>query len=182
MDISATTKALSLDPYMRGKMRDPSKKSYTPAFELNKPLTTLGVGEVYRSEHPSVQAGQIFKGGMQLAEWAVVPPAAVQFGSVVENPEGLPFSTLIGACGMPGATAWVGLYDIGQAKKGETIFGSSSAFSDSLQPGNADASLVVGPLAVSAASGAVGQIVGQLAKRDGLKVRFDRPAPPNSQH
>ncbi|GAA5994709.1 MDR family NADP-dependent oxidoreductase [Rhodotorula paludigena] len=139
------TKALSLDPYMRGKMRDPSKKSYTPAFELNKPLTTLGVGEVYRSEHPSVQAGQIFKGGMQLAEWAVVPPAAVQFGRVVENPEGLPFSTLIGACGMPGATAWVGLYDIGQAKKGETIF-------------------------VSAASGAVGQIVGQLAKRDGLKV------------
>jgi len=104
---------------------------------------TLGVGVVLRSDDPSIKPGQIFKGLFDLAEYAVVPPALVKIGRVIENKEQLPWTTLVGAAGMPGATAWIGLYDIGKPKKGETIF-------------------------VSAASGAVGQIVGQLAKRDGL--------------
>ncbi|BGP04945.1 NADP-dependent oxidoreductase RED1 [Rhodotorula toruloides] len=144
--ILVQNKALSLDPYMRGRMRDPKLKSYNEPFELNKPLTTLAIGVVLRSDEPSIKPGQIYKGRFDASEYALIPGKMVKLlGRVVENKEGLPWTTLLGACGMPGATAWVGLYDIGKPKKGETIF-------------------------VSAASGAVGQIVGQLAKRDGLFV------------
>lgn len=116
--------ALSLDPYMRGRLRDPAIKSYNQPFELNKPIVTLGVGVVLRSDDPSIKPGQIFKGLFDLAEYAVVPPALVKIGRVIENKEQLPWTTLVGAAGMPGATAWIGLYDIGKPKKGETIFGA----------------------------------------------------------
>lgn len=135
--------ALSMDPYMRGRMRDPKVKSYNQPFPLDKPLLTLAVGVVVRSEYDGIKPGQIFKGMFDMSEYAVVPAQLVKMGRTIENKEELPWSTLLGACGMPGATAWCGLYDIGKPKKGETIF-------------------------VSAASGAVGQIVGQLAKREGL--------------
>ncbi|GAA6036882.1 hypothetical protein JCM8097_006331 [Rhodosporidiobolus ruineniae] len=139
------SKALSIDPYMRGRMRDPKVKSYNQAFELNQPLDTLAVGIVHRSEDESVPVGSIYRGRFAMSEWAVVPKERVKEGKVLKNEEGLPFTTLVGAAGMPGATAWVGFYEIGQPKKDQTIF-------------------------VSAASGAVGQIVVQLAKREGLKV------------
>ncbi|GAA5902183.1 hypothetical protein JCM6882_006723 [Rhodosporidiobolus microsporus] len=139
-------KALSLDPYMRGKMRDPSVKSYTPAYTLGSPLEGFAVGEVVRSEHPDVKVGATFRGTLPYSEYAVVPKEKIAGQNrVLKNEEGLPWTTLVGAAGMPGATAWVGLYNIGRAQKGETIF-------------------------VSAASGAVGQIVVQLAKKEGLKV------------
>lgn len=117
--------ALSLDPYMRGRLRDPKIKSYNQPFELNKPIVTLGVGVVLRSDDPAIKPGQVYKGLFDLAEYAVVPPALVKIGRVIENKEELPWTTLLGACGMPGATAWVGLYDIGKAKKGETIFSAA---------------------------------------------------------
>ncbi|GAA5983257.1 hypothetical protein JCM11641_002238 [Rhodosporidiobolus odoratus] len=139
-------KALSLDPYMRGRMRDPKIKSYNEAFELHQPLQTLAVGEVVRSDVEDIKIGETFRGMMPFSEWAVVPKEQVKFGKVLQGEfQGLPATTLVGAAGMPGATAWVGLYDIGRPKRGETIF-------------------------VSAASGAVGQVVVQLAKREGLTV------------
>lgn len=122
--ILVQSKALSLDPYMRGRLRDPAIKSHNQPFELNKPIVTLGVGVVLRSDDPSIKPGQIFKGLFDLAEYAVVPPALVKVGRVIENKEQLPWTTLVGAAGMPGATAWIGLYDIGKPKKGETIFGA----------------------------------------------------------
>ncbi|GAA5955033.1 hypothetical protein JCM21900_002765 [Sporobolomyces salmonicolor] len=139
------SKALDLSPYMRGRMRDPSVASYNQAFTLGKPLETLAVGEVIKSEHPDVKVGALYRGRFDFAEYAVVPGETVKQGTVLENKEGLPATNLVGSVGMPGATAWVGLYEIGKIKKGETIF-------------------------ISAASGAVGQIAGQLAKREGLKV------------
>lgn len=72
--ILVQSKALSLDPYMRGRLRDPAIKSYNQPFELNKPIVTLGVGVVLRSDDPSIKPGQIFKGLFDLAEYAVVPP------------------------------------------------------------------------------------------------------------
>ncbi|GAA6005633.1 hypothetical protein JCM10207_005277 [Rhodosporidiobolus poonsookiae] len=143
--ILVKVKALSLDPYMRGRMRDPKVKSYNQPFQLDQPLDTLAVGDVIRSEHASVKVGDVYRGRIAFSEYAVVPKDQVEQGQVLKNEEGLPYTTLVGAAGMPGATAWVGFYEIGKPKKGETIF-------------------------VSAASGAVGQIVGQLAKREGLKV------------
>lgn len=64
---------------------------------------------------------------------------------VLQNPYGLDERLFIGALGMPGLTAYSSFYEIGEPKKGETIF-------------------------ISAASGAVGQIVGQLAKHEGMRV------------
>lgn len=84
---------------------------------------------------------------------------------MIENKEQLPWTTLVGAAGMPGATAWIGLYDIGKPKKGETIFGAYLCRLPHAAILTGSAKLA---RAVSAASGAVGQIVGQLAKRDGL--------------
>lgn len=111
------------------RMRDPKLKSYNEPFELNKPLTTLAIGVVLRSDEPSIEPGQIYKGRFDASEYALIPGKMVKLlGRVVENKEGLPWTTLLGACGMPGATAWVGLYDIGKPKKGETIFGASPAF------------------------------------------------------
>lgn len=67
---------------------------------------------------------------------------------------------------MPAATAWVGLYDIGKIEKGQTIFSKTSIiFPRSVSSADAFLSCVV-----SAASGAVGQIAVQLARRSGLKV------------
>jgi len=51
------TLALSIDPYLRGKMRDPSKKSYAPAFTIGEPIDSYGIGVVVRSEHNDVSVG-----------------------------------------------------------------------------------------------------------------------------
>lgn len=112
---------------MRGRLRDPKVKSYNQPFQLDKTIDTLAVGVVVRSDEPSIQPGQIYKGLFACAEYAVVPPQLLKIGKIIENKEQLPWTTLLGACGMPGATAWVGLYDIGRPKKGETIFGARAA-------------------------------------------------------
>ncbi|KAK4058118.1 hypothetical protein OIO90_000857 [Microbotryomycetes sp. JL221] len=142
------TKAISLDPYMRGRMRDASVKSYSPPYELNKPMTAFALGTVVRSEHEQFKEGHLVTGVWSMSEYAVVPGAYVELlrlRSIPDEAKHLPAPTLLGALGMPGQTAYWSYYNIGRPKKGETIF-------------------------VSAAAGAVGQIVCQLAKRDGLKV------------
>lgn len=137
--------AISLDPYLKGRMRAPEVKSYSPPLEVGKPLETLGAGEVVRSDNPDVKVGAIWRGLIDAANYAVVSGIGLKKGQVLANEEQLPWTNLVASVGMPSATAWVGLYDILKIKKGETIF-------------------------ISAASGAVGQIACQLAKRDGLKV------------
>ena len=47
--------AISLDPYLKGRMRAPEVKSYSPPLEVGKPLETLGAGEVVRSDNPDVK-------------------------------------------------------------------------------------------------------------------------------
>jgi len=139
------SRALSLDPYLRGRMRKEEKKSYNQAMQVGKPLETLGVGEVVRSDNADVKVGSIWRGLVQASDYSVVSGDALKKGKCIKNDEDLPWTNLVGAVGMPSATAWVGLFEIGKIKKGETIF-------------------------ISAASGAVGQIAGQIAKREGLKV------------
>ncbi|GAA5890292.1 hypothetical protein JCM8208_002769 [Rhodotorula glutinis] len=140
-------KALSLDPYQKGRMRAPSKASYNQPFAIGKVIDTLGVGVVERSDHPDFPKGAILKGLLPFSEYAVISKARLdmKLAKVVEKPDGIAWTTMVGACGMPSATAWIGLYEIGRIKKDDTIF-------------------------ISAASGAVGQIAGQLAKREGLTV------------
>ncbi|KAM0793142.1 hypothetical protein ACM66B_000618 [Microbotryomycetes sp. NB124-2] len=142
------TLAISLDPYMRGRMRDPSVKSYSPPFELNKPMTAFCCGKVLKSEHDNFAEGDTITGIWSMSDYVTIPPNLVEMLRLRKAPaeaKNLKSSTLLGALGMPGQTAYWSYHHIGQPKKGETIF-------------------------VSAAAGAVGQIVCQLAKRDGLKV------------
>ena len=100
-----------------------------------------GVGEVIASESARFKVGDIVVGRTGWASHAVMPDAEIR----AVDPDLAPLSTAVGILGMPGHTAWVGLNDILQAKEGETIV-------------------------VSAATGAVGGVVGQLARRKGLQV------------
>lgn len=139
---------ISIDPYMRGRMRSAEKKSYSAPFELNQPLTNFFVGKVVKSDNAKFKVGQYVYGFGVYEEYTVHPAASASLLRVISDTElelNLPLTTWVGAAGMPGQTAYYGLYYIGEPKKGETIF-------------------------ITGASGAVGQIVGQLAKREGLKV------------
>ncbi|KAK9316213.1 hypothetical protein V1522DRAFT_405033 [Lipomyces starkeyi] len=137
---------VSLDPYLRGRMRDPSIKSYTPAFSTDEILNNFGIGRVIDSSAPDFAEGDIVKSSItQFTMYQAVPKEGLKFFNKVENLNGFPLTYFLGVLGMPGLTAYYSFYKIGEPKKGETIL-------------------------ISAATGAVGQLVGQLAKHEGLRV------------
>jgi NADPH-dependent curcumin reductase CurA len=133
---------LSLDPYMRGRMNE--GKSYAQPQPLDQVMIGGTVGEVVESKHPGFAAGDkvVGMGGWQ--QYSIV--AAGQPGMLRKvDTAHIPLSAYLGAVGMPGVTAWYGLVKLCQPKAGETV-------------------------AVSAASGAVGGVVGQLAKARGCRA------------
>jgi NADPH-dependent curcumin reductase CurA len=133
---------LSLDPYMRGRMND--VKSYAPPQPLNQVMVGGTVGQVIASKHPSFSAGDhvVGMGGWQ--QYSVVDGHARGALRKVDTSR-VPLTAYLGAVGMPGVTAWYGLTKIIEAKPGQTV-------------------------TVSAASGAVGSVVGQLAKSRGCRA------------
>lgn len=137
----------SFDPYMRGRMRDASVKSYSPAFELGGPVNSTCIARVLKSDSPGFKEGDLVSAFVDIAEYAYASKEVIAGKRVfkINNPHSLDLALFVGQLGMPGLTAYSSLYKIGQPKKGETIF-------------------------VSSAAGAVGQIVGQLAKHEGLTV------------
>lgn len=137
---------VSFDPYQRGRMRNPEQKSYSPPFELGKPITNSAVSKVLKSDNSKFKEGDLVTGVIGTEEYSTLPAQVVNsMVRKLENPYNLDPKLFIGALGMPGLTAYSSFYAIGKPRKGETIF-------------------------ISAASGAVGQIVGQLAKHEGLTV------------
>ena len=141
---------ISIDPYMRGRMKAGGQKSYVDAFELGKPLTNFAVGKVVKSDNSKFQVGQHVYGFAGYEEYTVHGKNQVASLRILSDEQlklGLPLTTWVGAAGMPGQTAYYGLYHIGQPKKGDTIF-------------------------ITGASGAVGQIVGQLGKSAPLDRSF----------
>jgi NADPH-dependent curcumin reductase CurA len=128
---------MSVDPYMRGRMND--VESYVPPFELGKPLEGAAVGEVVDSRTPALASGDLVLHGYGWREHAIVDGTGAR---QVQPVEGLPLSVYLGALGMPGLTAYAGLVDVAAFKEGDVVF-------------------------VSAAAGAVGSLVGQLAKLKG---------------
>ncbi len=137
---------ISFDPYQRGRMRRPEIKSYVPAYSLNEPVTNGGICKVLKSANDKFKPGDVILASpVPMEEYSVLSAEMLQMTRKLENPYKLDPALFIGPLGMPGLTAWSSFYEIGQPKKDEVIF-------------------------VSAASGAVGQIVGQLAKHEGLKV------------
>ncbi|KAG6810945.1 hypothetical protein H0H92_009686 [Tricholoma furcatifolium] len=139
------TLVLSIDPYMRGRMRSPEKKSYSPPFALGEPLGSHGVGVVVRSEHAGVSVGDHIYGVIEHQEYSVVKNLTAAGLEIIKNEHGLPWSVYVGAAGMPGKTAYYAWKEYSHAKKGEVAF-------------------------VTTGGGPVGSLVIQLAKLDGLKV------------
>lgn len=92
-------KALSLDPYLKGRMRKAESKSYSPPLDTGKPLVTLGVGEVIRSESDKVPVGSLWRGLIDAAEYAIVSGVGLHMGKVIKNDEQLPWTNLVGAVG-----------------------------------------------------------------------------------
>lgn len=131
---------LSLDPYMRGRMND--APSYSPPVELNAVMCAGTVSRVEASRHPDYQPGDWVAnaGGWQDYALAEAKDVRKLTGDMLENP-----SWALGILGMPGFTGYMGLMDIGRPQSGET-------------------------LVVAAASGAVGSVVGQVAKLKGCRV------------
>jgi len=136
---------LSLDPYMRSRMND--VKSYSVPVERGGVMTAGTVGEVVESRSSGFSPGDfvLSYGGWQTHHVAKAGAQPGPFGPLKLDPKIAPISTALGVLGMPGMTAYVGLYDIGQPKAGETVV-------------------------VSAAAGAVGSAVGQLAKIKGARA------------
>jgi len=133
---------LSLDPYMRGRMND--AKSYAQPQPLDQVMQGGTVGEVVESRHPSYKPGDHVVGYGGWQEYSIVDAGQPGMLRKVDTRQ-VPLSAYLGAVGMPGVTAWYGLMKICQPKAGQTIV-------------------------VSAASGAVGSVVGQLAKSRGCRA------------
>jgi NADPH-dependent curcumin reductase len=133
---------LSLDPYMRMRMKD--TKSYAPPQPLNEVMIGGTVGDVIESKSDRFKVGDSVVGltGWQL--FSVIDTAKPSSLRKIDASR-IKMSAFLGAAGMPGVTAWIGLKQIIEPKPGETIV-------------------------VSAATGAVGSIVSQLAKRQGCRV------------
>ena len=132
---------LSLDPYMRGRMDD--AKSYSQPQPLNQVMIGATAGEILASNHPDFKPGDSFaaKFGLGWQTHAIVDGKQI----LKVDASKVPLSYYVGLLGMPGATAWYGTMKILEPAAGQT-------------------------LVVTAATGAVGGVVGQLAKAAGARV------------
>lgn len=130
---------LSLDPYMRGRMDD--AKSYAAKAEVGRVMVGTAVGEIIDSRNEKYKAGEFVETRTGWQEYGVSNGGGVR----KLDPDYVPLPAYLGAVGMPGVTAWIGLNEHGRPKAGETVV-------------------------VSAASGAVGSAVGQLAKLKGCRA------------
>jgi NADPH-dependent curcumin reductase CurA len=129
---------MSVDPYMRGRMNE--GKSYVSPFELGQPLDGGAVGEVIESRTSEFKPGDAVISNCGWREYFATEPKELRLLSR----EFQPLSVYLGALGMTGMTAWVGLNSV-EVKAGDVIY-------------------------ISGAAGAVGSVAGQLAKLRGCRV------------
>ena len=132
---------ISLDPTNRAWIND--TPTYLPPVGIGEVMRAAGLGEVVASNNPNYAVGQTVQGFVGWQEYAVASDAMPLLP--VDVAEGVSPSAYLGALGMTGLTAWIGIRDIGKPQPGETVV-------------------------VSAAAGAVGSVAGQLAKFDGARV------------
>ena len=132
---------LSIDPYMRGRMND--MKSYTEPVAIGEVMTGESVGQVIQSRSEKFQIGDYVAahlGWQSFIRCNDDNPALMRI-----YPDLAPIQSFLGPAGMPGRTAYFGLKEVGKVKESDTVV-------------------------VSAASGAVGSVVGQMAKLIGCKT------------
>ena len=123
------------------RMRMNDAKSYAPPVQLGEVMVGGTIGEVVESKDPRFKKGDIVGGRTGWQLFAIAEANALR----KVDTRGAPLSTALGVAGMPGVTAWYGLLRIGQPKPGETVV-------------------------VAAASGAVGSVVGQIARLKGCRA------------
>ncbi|WP_351236177.1 NADP-dependent oxidoreductase [Streptomyces sp. NPDC002133] len=126
----------SVDPYMRGRMND--VKSYVPPFQLDQPMDGGAVGEVVASNAEGFAVGDHV---LHFLGWREYAEVEARHATKVDA-SAAPLSAYLGVLGMPGLTAYAGLFDVASFKEGDAVF-------------------------VSGAAGAVGNQVGQMAKLKG---------------
>ncbi|MBP2365304.1 NADP-dependent oxidoreductase [Pseudonocardia parietis] len=131
---------VSLDPAMRGWMNE--GKSYAPPVEIGAVMRALGLGEVVASNTPDFAVGDTVTGVLGVQEYVETGPQGLQ---KVQPTAEVPPERYLALLGMTGMTAYFGLFDVGALAEGETVV-------------------------VSGAAGAVGSVVGQLAKIRGARV------------
>ena len=133
---------LSFDPTQRGWMED--RESYMPPVGIGEPMRAGAIAQVFASNHPDYQAGDLVQtlGGWQ--DFLVVSPSAGML-SLSKLPSGIDPTVLLSALGTTGQTAYWGLLDLGKPQSGETVL-------------------------VSGAAGATGSVAGQIARIKGCRV------------
>ncbi|KAJ9136868.1 Zinc-binding dehydrogenase [Pleurostoma richardsiae] len=136
----------SFDPYLRHRLVAPeaARDGFEP-LPVGSVIPNTVLAKVLRSDAVGLAPGSLVIGMAPIQEYITIPGEVASQFHPLDSPEGVDPKLFLGPLGMPGLTAYAGLYEIGRPKRGETIF-------------------------VSAATGAVGQMVGQLAKREGLRV------------
>jgi NADPH-dependent curcumin reductase CurA len=132
----------SMDPAIRGFLDD--RPSYLPPVALGEPVNGMTLGEVVESDNPDYPVGTYVRALATWSETSILDRDALGL-EIVTPKEGVALEHYMGALGPVGLTAWVGLFAVGEAKAGETVL-------------------------VSAAAGATGSTVGQLAKAHGCTV------------
>ncbi|KAH6815962.1 alkenal reductase [Perilla frutescens var. frutescens] len=133
---------LSCDPYMISRMKI-VEGYFIESFTPGSPIAGGGVFKVMDSSHPNYQKGDIISGFTRWEEYSLITDTTLCIK--IEEDKDVPLSYYTGVLGMPGMTAYAGFFELCSPKEGQTVF-------------------------VSAASGAVGQLVGQFAKSTGCYV------------
>lgn len=141
-----------LDPHQRDRMRGPDFQSYVPGYHIDEVIGSFAVGKVVKSDNPGFTDGDLVQGLISVSEYAVIPKEVIEARPMaspliwkVDNKYNLDLANYLGPLGLPGMTAWNSFYGLVKPEKGKTIW-------------------------VNAASSSVGELVVQLAKREGMRV------------
>lgn len=136
----------SINPDQRSRIRDAHQKSYQAVLQPGSPLTGRSIAVVQKSSNPALRSGDTVVGPLPIQEYTALTDDLIPHLHHLANPLGIEdIRVYLSALGAPGLAAYGGLYGIGKAKRGQTIF-------------------------ISAASGVVGQMVGQLARLEGPRI------------
>ena len=120
-EVLIESRYLSVDPYMRGRMRD--AESYADPWAVGDVMQAGVVGDVVESNHPDFEEGDVATGNLRWAEYAVADGDALQ----PVDPDLAPISTALGVLGMPGRTAYFGTLEVAEPEPGDTVLVSGAA-------------------------------------------------------
>ncbi len=141
-EVLVRTQYISLDPAMRGWLNE--GKSYVPPVGIGEVMRAIAVGEIMASNSPDFAVGEHVTGMFGVQQYCAGSPKALNLNKV--NPDLVPLQRYLGALGMPGMTAYFGILEVlGEPQPGQTVV-------------------------VSGAAGAVGSMVGQIAKIKGARA------------